>query len=142
MTGRSKKHARRSEAPEMWYRGDPGLARERWKHRVGRAARHATINNIASPPGHDRPDPGREAGRADGEPGPLVDAHGEVVAAITSLAETALQARERAERDAQRIRDAADAYAEAKRIEAERLLEDAIREAVVKTGMTDARGQR
>jgi len=142
MARRSKKHARRSDAAEVWHPGEPGIARERWKHRAGRGGTRAAAESSVPPPAHDRRPLGPGAIPDDGETEALVDARGEVVAAITSFAESALHARERAERDAQRIREAADAYAEAKRAEAERVLEAAIHEAAMRTGATETPGLR
>ncbi len=122
MTGRPKKHARREEGPAAsWAR--PESPRIRWRHRAG-AARHLALSSDAqvSPSG-------TPSGLgAEGGAGAVDGARADLVTVISAFAETALTRREQAEREAEQIRREADAYADAKRAEAERLLREARRQ--------------
>lgn len=104
--------------------------RVRWRHLAGSPRAHEAATPSGGPLSVVPPAPGsptsQPAPSGDGE---IEEARTELAMVIAAFAETAFMTREQAERDAERIRREADAYAESRRAEAERVLEEARRHA-------------
>jgi hypothetical protein len=124
----------------------PEERRVRWRHLAGHSASERpalTVDRVAGT-AVDVPVANGSMGydAAAGGEAPLAAAREELATVIASFAETALEARQRAELEADRIRREADAYAESKRAEAERLLEAALRRAGTPTDQSRGRDER